>query len=105
MDQIARVNDIYNGEKVTAVLCHYPILEWWHKHHGVWHIYGHIHTDTGETFEIISSFDRALNAGAAINNYMPVSFKELVDNNRAFQEKVRHHGYKNDRYNHESGDE
>nr|MCR5129617.1 metallophosphoesterase [Lachnospiraceae bacterium] len=39
VDQIARVNDTYKGENITAVLCHYPILEWWHKHHGVWHIY------------------------------------------------------------------
>ena len=99
IDQIARVNDTYKGESITAVLCHYPILEWWHKHHGVWHIYGHIHTDTGETFRIISQFERALNAGAAINNYTPASLRELVENNRAFQEKVKHHGYKNDKYN------
>lgn len=98
IDQIARVNDTYKGENITAVLCHYPILEWWHKHHGVWHIYGHIHTDTGETYQIISQFDHALNAGAAINNYTPASLRELVENNRAFQEKVKHHGYKNDKY-------
>ena len=98
VDQIARVNDTYKGENITAVLCHYPILEWWHKHHGVWHIYGHIHTDTGETFRIISQFDHALNAGAAINNYTPASLRELVENNKAFQEKVKHHGYKNDKY-------
>ena len=29
----------------------------------------------------------ALNAGACINNYTPVSFNELVRNNKAFQEK------------------
>ncbi len=107
VDQIARVEDTYKGpgmsspESVTAVLCHYPILEWWHKHHGVWHIYGHIHTDTGETYQIISQFERALNAAAAINSYTPVSFRELVENNRKFQDKVKHHAYKNDRYNKE----
>ena len=31
--------------------------------------------------------ERALNAGACINNYTPVSFNELVRNNKAFQEK------------------
>ena len=102
IDQIARVDDVIriNGveEKIKIVLCHYPILEWWHKHHGVYHIYGHIHTDTGETYQTISKYDHALNAAAAINNYTPASFSELVENNRIFQEKVKCHAYENDRY-------
>ena len=99
VDQIKKIDDTYKGEKAEIILCHYPILEWWHKNHGTWHIYGHIHTDTGETYQIISKFERALNAGAAINGYMPVTFKELVENNRKFQELVKHHGYTNDKYN------
>lgn len=31
--------------------------------------------------------ERALNAGACINNYTPASFNELIRNNKAFQEK------------------
>lgn len=106
IDQIARVDDVVRKnneeEKVKIVLCHYPILEWWHKHHGVYHIYGHIHTDTGDTFRIISQFDHALNAAAAINNYTPASLRELIENNRRFQERVKHHDYENDRYSSQS---
>lgn len=31
--------------------------------------------------------DRALNAGCMINGYVPVSFAELVYNNKKFQEE------------------
>lgn len=98
VDQITRITDVYKQEKVDVVLCHYPILQWEKKHHGAWHVYGHIHTDTGETFEIMSRFERALNAGAAINNYTPVSLRELVENNKRFQEKVKRREYVNDKY-------
>ncbi len=87
--QIEYVEDTYNGENISVVLCHYPILEWQNMRRGAYHIYGHIHNNTDNTYQIISQFDHALNAGAAINNYTPVSFRELVENNRQFQEKVR----------------
>lgn len=103
VDQIAQVTDGYQGENIQIILCHYPILQWAHKHHGSWHIYGHIHTDTGEAYQIMSSFDRALNAGAPINNYTPVSLRELVENNKAFREKVRHHAFVNDKYGDKGG--
>lgn len=32
--------------------------------------------------------DRALNAGCMINNYVPVTFDELVANNKAFKENA-----------------
>lgn len=89
VDQMARVVDVYERENVDVHLCHYPILQWNRKHFGSWHVYGHIHGDTGETFEIMSRFEHALNAGAVINNYTPVSLRELVANNQAFREKVR----------------
>ena len=90
--QIEYVKDIYNGKEISAVLCHYPILEWQNMRKGSYHIYGHIHNNTDNAYQIISQFDHALNAGVAINNYMPVSFRELVENNKIFQEKVRN-GY------------
>ena len=53
------------AEDKQICLCHYPLAEWYKSRHG----------------------SCALNAGACINNYTPVSFNELVRNNKAFQEK------------------
>ena len=65
--------------------CHFPMAEWNKKMHDSWHIYGHIHGDTGEVFRFMAAQERALNAAACINNYTPVSFDELVRNNEAFK--------------------
>ena len=66
-------------------LCHYPIAEWNSYFRGSWHIYGHIHNRKNETYEIMRKKERALNAGCMINNYMPVTFQELVKNNELFR--------------------
>lgn len=73
-------------------LCHFPIAEWNKARHGSWHIYGHIHGDTSEVYQFMQSRERALNAAACINNYIPASFDELVRNNEVFREKnaVKH---------------
>ena len=69
------------------ILCHFPIAEWNGMTHGSWHIYGHIHNNTEGAFQYMKKFDRAVNAAACINNYMPVSFMELIENNRIFKER------------------
>ena len=54
VDQIARVNDTYKGENITAVLCHYPI-PFFGKNHmrdaggklKTFMVHGHVH-DTAE---------------------------------------------------------
>ena len=61
--------------------------QWYKSRHGSWLIYGHIHGARDEVYEFMKTRERALNAGACINNYTPVSFNELVRNNKAFQEK------------------
>ncbi|MCR5331794.1 MAG: metallophosphoesterase [Lachnospiraceae bacterium] len=71
------------GEEIC--LCHYPLAEWYKSRHGSWHIYGHIHGNRDEVYDFMRTRERALNAAACINNYMPVSFKELVRNNKAFR--------------------
>lgn len=67
-------------------LCHFPIAEWNGFYREAWHIYGHIHNRKGETYEIMKNRPRSLNAGCMINNYMPVTFRELVQNNQIFRE-------------------
>ena len=74
------------GERI--VLCHYPIAEWEGMRKGAWHIYGHIHANRDETFEFMKTRERALNAGCMINNYCPVTFKQLIQNNKVFLSKT-----------------
>lgn len=68
-------------------LCHFPIVEWNGYFKGTWHIYGHIHNRKNETYEIMRTRERALNAGCMINHYAPASFDELVRNNKVFREE------------------
>ena len=67
------------------VLCHYPLAEWNGFFRGVWHIYGHIHVKPDNlALGFMRTLDHALNAGAPINGYRPVTFDELLENNRRF---------------------
>ena len=53
---------------------------------GSYLIYGHIHGNYGQPFwPLISSNDHMLNAGVDINGFYPVTFDELVENNRRFK--------------------
>ena len=80
-DKMMHVSD--QGEQIC--LCHYPLAEWNKYHRGSWHIYGHIHNRREDTYYFMRNRDHALNAGCMINGYMPVSFRELVQNNERFR--------------------
>ncbi len=87
-ESISQIKVIYDeGEKI--ILCHYPIAEWESMKSGSWHIYGHIHGNTDETFHFMKTRERALNAGCMINNYCPVTFRQLIRNNKDF---LKNHG-------------
>ena len=78
------------SEGRVLFLSHYPIADWYGMRHGSFHIYGHIHTDTGDVYKFMTAGDRgqhAFNAGCMINGYAPVSFEELVENNLRFREQ------------------
>ncbi len=81
VDKMMYIHD--EGEKVY--MCHYPMAEWNASRHGSWLIYGHIHGNKDEVYDFMATRERALNAAACVNNYIPVSFKELIINNRQFQ--------------------
>ncbi len=87
LEGVDKMMDIKDGDKHIC-LCHYPITEWNSYYHGSWHIYGHIHNRKDETYEIMKKKDHALNAGCMINNYMPVSFDELIRNNEIFKKSA-----------------
>lgn len=70
-------------------MCHYPMMEWDGSHHGSYLVYGHIHGNWGQRFwPLISENDHMLNAGVDINGFYPVTFSELMENNRRFKEMV-----------------
>ena len=81
------VNDILNTSdgKRKITLCHFPMFSWMHEPHS-YMIYGHIHNNTFAPYwKNIWQNDRMLNACTDINGYQPVTFDELVINNRAFK--------------------
>lgn len=80
VDKMMHVED--QGNHIS--LCHFPILQWNGRHKGHLHIYGHIHGTIDETTEIINARGNAFNAGCMINNYAPVSLRELIENNRRY---------------------
>lgn len=79
---------------ITVTLCHYPMYEWKasRKLGSVkklgYHIYGHIHNSTDEKYAPLFVLPHALNAGADVNGFAPVTFDELVSNNEAFKLKA-----------------
>ena len=70
----------------TMTMCHYPLLSWKHALKS-YMIHGHIHNDTRADFwPLIAARDNVLNSGIDINGFVPVTFEELVENNRRFKE-------------------
>ena len=88
VDKMMHVSDC--GHEIC--ICHFPLAEWNGFYKGHWHIYGHIHNRTEGTFQYMKQFEKALNAGACINQYTPASFWDLIRNNREFKERVKSFG-------------
>ena len=70
----------------ATIFCHYPMAEWNGSYHDAVMVYAHIHNNRNETFEYMRKRYgmQALNAGCMINGYKPVTYAELVENNRAY---------------------
>ena len=69
----------------TIILCHYPMAEWDGFFRGTVHIYGHIHNNMNDAYNIMKKMENALNAGCMINNYTPVTLDELIENNKVYR--------------------
>lgn len=68
----------------VLTLCHYPMLSYPQARRG-YMVYGHIHNNVRDDYwPLIARRSRMLNAGVDVNDFEPVSFDELVENNRAF---------------------
>lgn len=85
-EDVDKIMNITDGEN-RLVLCHFPIVEWDSYYRRSYHIYGHIHSRLNEACLIMRNRKRALNAAACINNYMPVTLNELIENNKRFEEQ------------------
>lgn len=73
-----------NNEKI--VMCHYPIVEWEGYFRGAWHIYGHVHNNVrNKSWLFLKDESHALNAGADIIGFKPVTFEELIICNNNFR--------------------
>ena len=74
----------------TVTLCHYPLLEWKDSREDSpkrlgYLIHGHIHNRVSDEYRPLFLQPHALNAGADVNGYAPVTFEELLENNMAFK--------------------
>lgn len=84
-DQIVPYLEI-KSNNVDITLCHYPMLEWKNsrklgsKKLG-YLIHGHIHNRYCDDYKTLFMMPHALNAGADINGFAPVSLEELIKNN------------------------
>ncbi|MCD7903782.1 MAG: hypothetical protein LUF91_08565 [Oscillospiraceae bacterium] len=67
------------------VICHFPLLVWKNAPR-TYMVHGHIHNSTdADYWPLIRDRDNVLNAGVEINDYMPVTFDEMLANNRKFK--------------------
>ena len=77
---------VFSNGKHKITLCHYPMMSF----DGKYLIHGHIHNNKNDTYwHLLQTMDNVLNASVEINNYAPVTFDELVENNDAFKDNGR----------------
>lgn len=88
--------DLINEGKKLITLCHYPMLEWNRSRYATqqegstsWLIHGHIHNSkTVDAYDFIKEYlPCALNCGVDINNFEPVTFDELIQNNNKWYDR------------------
>ena len=86
--EVSHYMTLSDGQR-GLVLCHYPQICWPHQQR-FYMIHRHIHADTqGDYWPLLAVRERALNAGADINGFAPVTFEELVENNGKFKAEYR----------------
>lgn len=83
VDKMMHVSD--EGKQIC--LCHFPMIEWNKMRWGSWHIHGHVHNRASEPVRYMKTLEKALNAAACINNYVPVSMEQLIINNSIWKKE------------------
>ena len=77
---------VLDYEGIEIILFHFPILQWHKSHRGSVHLYGHVHNsgtrhpELGEKLEMLGK--KAINVGVDVNDFYPVSIKQIIDRAR-----------------------
>ena len=79
-------------EDKCMTLCHFPMLEWYGSRYGKpsYLLHGHIHARTHllSYHYIKEHLPNALNVGVDVNEYEPVTFEELLENNQRWYQRA-----------------
>ena len=72
------IKDYYvlKHKKMKFVMFHYPIQVWDCRHHGAYHLYGHIHSNTGN-YSMEYDIQNSFNVGVDVNNFSPVLIDDI----------------------------
>lgn len=85
-ESVSQIKEISDAGR-HIVLCHYPMVEWPRSRQNSVLVFGHIHNKVeGDAFDYYLKHENMLNAGVDINHYCPVTFRQLVENNKYFRE-------------------
>jgi len=77
---MSSLKDVYIGDKLPVVLCHYPMLTWNKSHYNSFMLYGHHHTNSNGTAELAYKAEgKMLNVNVEFHNYMPWSEEEVIE--------------------------
>ena len=96
-ESVNHMEVIKDGKK-TITLCHFPLMEWYGSRYAEyspegtsWLIHGHLHDSrTCDAYCFIrESLPCALNCGVDINDFHPVTFEELLENNDKFYGRMK----------------
>lgn len=86
-ESVEKLSFLSDG-KQQMTLCHYPMMSWPHMTR-CYMVFGHIHNNTdADYWPLIRNSPLMLNAGVDINGFQPVTFEELVENNRIYKLKA-----------------
>lgn len=66
----------FNGVHIS--LMHYPMMHWPRSHYGSLHLHGHMHNGPEYNLEQRENGIYRYDVGVDANNYMPVSFEEII---------------------------
>jgi len=69
---------VFYGQELTMFfLCHYPMIDWYKKHYGSFHIHGHTHRNLLESDPELYEKNRIFDASGILK---PISLKEIIKN-------------------------
>lgn len=82
---------LIRDKKRWVQLSHYPLILWYKKNKGSYHVFGHMHNEqVTKEYNILKNEKNALNACVEINNFEPCELEELINNNVKFRTGCNH---------------